>query len=100
MLSASHSIDNWGYSSQRHRVQSFVGRVRRIEKVYVPWAASGRALGTGRREGLTKLLVDKETKRILGADMVGPNAGELIAEAVLALEMGADAEDVSLTKAS
>jgi dihydrolipoamide dehydrogenase len=46
---------------------------------------------------LTKLLVDKETKRVLGAGMVGSNAGELIAEAVLALEMGADAEDISLT---
>lgn len=77
-------------------MQSFVGRVRRIEyeKATFPWAASGRALGTGRREGLTKL-VDKETKRILGAGMVGPNADELIAEAVLALELGA--EDVSLT---
>jgi len=67
------------------------------EKASFPWAASGRALGIGRREGLTKLLVDKETKRVLGAGMVGPNAGELIAEAVLALEMGADAEDISLT---
>jgi dihydrolipoamide dehydrogenase len=67
------------------------------EKAVFPWAASGRALGIGRREGLTKLLVDKETKRVLGAGMVGPNAGELIAEAVLALEMGADAEDISLT---
>jgi dihydrolipoamide dehydrogenase len=62
-----------------------------------PWAASGRALGMGRREGLTKILVDKESKRILGAGMVGPNAGELIGEAVLALEMGADMEDISLT---
>ena len=88
-----------GQSHQRYRVQSFVGQVRRIkyEKATFPWAASGRALGTGRREGLTKLLADKDTKRILGAGMVGPNAGELIAEAVLALEMGADAEDVSLT---
>jgi dihydrolipoamide dehydrogenase len=68
-----------------------------IEKAVFPWAASGRALGIGRREGITKLIVDKETKRVLGAGMVGPNAGELIAEAVLALEMGADAEDVSLT---
>jgi len=67
------------------------------EKAVFPWAASGRALGIGRREGLTKLLVDKETKRVLGAGIVGPNAGELIAEAVLALEMGADAEDISLT---
>ncbi len=78
---------------------SFIGRIRRVEyeKTNFPWAASGRALGTGRREGLTKLLVDKETKRILGAGMVGPNSDELIAEALLALEMGADAEDVSLT---
>ena len=60
-----------------------------------PWAASGRALG--RDEGLTKVLFDKESKRILGAGIVGPNAGELIAEAVLALEMGADAEDIGLT---
>jgi len=62
-----------------------------------PWAASGRSLGLDRDEGLTKILFDKETKRILGAGIVGPNAGELIAEAVLALEMGADAEDIGLT---
>jgi len=62
-----------------------------------PWAASGRALGVDRDEGLTKVLFDKESKRILGAGIVGPNAGELIAEAVLALEMGADAEDIGLT---
>ncbi len=62
-----------------------------------PWAASGRSLGLDRDEGLTKVLFDKESKRILGAGIVGPNAGELIAEAVLALEMGADAEDISLT---
>jgi len=62
-----------------------------------PWAASGRSLGIGRDEGLTKILFDPESKRILGAGIVGPNAGELIAEAVLALEMGADAEDIGLT---
>ncbi len=62
-----------------------------------PWAASGRSLGLDRDEGLTKVLFDKESKRILGAGIVGPNAGELIAEAVLALEMGADAEDIGLT---
>ena len=62
-----------------------------------PWAASGRALGIDRDEGMTKVLFDKESMRILGAGIVGPNAGELIAEAVLALEMGADAEDISLT---
>jgi dihydrolipoamide dehydrogenase len=67
------------------------------EKGAFPWAASGRALGVDRDEGLTKVLFDKESKRILGAGIVGPNAGELIAEAVLALEMGADAEDIGLT---
>ncbi len=67
------------------------------EKGAFPWAASGRSLGVDRDEGLTKVLFDKETKRILGAGIVGPNAGELIAEAVLALEMGADAEDIGLT---
>ncbi len=67
------------------------------EKGAFPWAASGRSLGLDRDEGLTKVLFDKESKRILGAGFVGPNAGELIAEAVLALEMGADAEDIGLT---
>ena len=67
------------------------------EKATFPWAASGRALGIGRREGLTKILVDKTTHRILGAGMVGPNAGELIGEATLALEMGADVADIALT---
>jgi len=67
------------------------------EKGAFPWAASGRSLGLDRDEGLTKVLFDKESMRILGAGIVGPNAGELIAEAVLALEMGADAEDISLT---
>jgi dihydrolipoamide dehydrogenase len=67
------------------------------EKALFPWAASGRALGMGREEGLTKILYAKGTKRILGAGIVGVNAGELIAETVLALEMGADAEDIGLT---
>ena len=67
------------------------------EKGVFPWAASGRALGIGRDEGMTKLIFDPETKRILGAGIVGVNAGELIGEAVLALEMGADAEDIGLT---
>ena len=67
------------------------------DKGAFPWAASGRSLSLGRKEGLTKILSDKETGRILGAGMVGPNAGELIAEAVLALEMGADVDDISLT---
>jgi len=67
------------------------------DKTVFPWAASGRALGMGREEGLTKILYEKGTKRILGAGIVGVNAGELIAETVLALEMGADAEDIGLT---
>jgi dihydrolipoamide dehydrogenase len=62
-----------------------------------PWAASGRSLGIDRDEGVTKVLFEKDSMRILGAGIVGPNAGELIAEAVLALEMGADAEDIGLT---
>ncbi len=68
-----------------------------IEKAVFPWAASGRARATARDEGMTKLIFDKHTKRLLGAGMVGPNAGELVAETVLALEMGADAEDIGLT---
>jgi len=67
------------------------------DKAVFPWAASGRALATGRDEGMTKLLFDRNSKRIIGAGMVGVNAGELIAETVLALEMGADAMDISLT---
>ena len=67
------------------------------EKGVFPWAASGRALGIHRDEGLTKLLFDPETHRILGAGIVGVNAGELIGETVLALEMGADMEDIGLT---
>jgi len=67
------------------------------EKAVFPWAASGRALGLGRDDGLTKLLVEPGTQRLLGAGMVGVNAGDLIAETVLALEMGAGAEDIDLT---
>jgi dihydrolipoamide dehydrogenase len=67
------------------------------DKAVFPWAASGRALGMGREEGLTKVLFEKGTKRVLGAAIVGVNAGDLISEAVLALEMGADAEDIGLT---
>jgi len=67
------------------------------EKGVFPWAASGRSLSIGRNDGMTKVLFDKASKKIIGAGMVGPNAGELIAEAVLALEMGADIEDIALT---
>jgi len=62
-----------------------------------PWMASGRSLATGRDEGLTKMLFDKATHRVLGAGIVGPNAGELISEVSLAIEMGCDAEDIALT---
>ncbi len=68
-----------------------------IEKAAFPWAASGRALGMGRSEGLTKLIFDAETRRLIGAGIVGAHAGDLISEAVLAIEMGADAEDLALT---
>ena len=66
-------------------------------KATFPWAASGRALSLGRDEGATKLLFDEETKRLIGCGIVGVNAGDLIAEAALAIEMGADAEDIGLT---
>jgi dihydrolipoamide dehydrogenase len=62
-----------------------------------PWAASGRALALNRDEGFTKILFDKETHRVLGAGIVGTNAGELISELALAIEMGADATDIGLT---
>ena len=62
-----------------------------------PWAASGRSLSLGRDEGITKVLFDKESNRIIGAAIVGLNAGDLIAECALAIEMGADAEDIGLT---
>jgi dihydrolipoamide dehydrogenase len=62
-----------------------------------PWAASGRALGIARAEGLTKLLFDEASERLIGAGIVGPNAGDLIAEVALAIEMGADAADIGLT---
>jgi len=67
------------------------------DKAVFPWAASGRSLSTGRSEGMTKLVFAKDSGKLLGAAMVGTNAGELIAEMVLALEMGADAEDIALT---
>ncbi len=68
-----------------------------IEKASFPWTASGRALSIARTEGTTKLIFDKETHRVIGAGIVGTNAGELLAEAVLAIEMGADAHDLGLT---
>jgi dihydrolipoamide dehydrogenase len=62
-----------------------------------PWAASGRSLSLGRSEGITKILFDTETDRIIGAGIVGPSAGDLITEAALAIELGADAADIGLT---
>jgi dihydrolipoamide dehydrogenase len=67
------------------------------EKAVFPWAASGRSLSLGRDEGFTKLLFDKTTHRVVGGGIVGPNAGDLIAEVSLAIEMGCDAADVGLT---
>jgi len=68
-----------------------------FEKGVFPWAASGRALSLGRSEGLTKLLFDPQTHRLLGAGIVGPNAGDLIAEASLAIEMNCEARDLERT---
>ena len=67
------------------------------EKGAFPWAASGRALSVGATNGLTKVLYDKKTHRLIGAGILGKNAGELIAEAALAIEMGAEMEDIAMT---
>jgi len=67
------------------------------EKGEFPWTASGKAFAINRIEGKTKLLFDPESKRIISAGIVGPNAGDLIGEAILAIEMGADVEDISLS---
>ncbi|MCE4226544.1 dihydrolipoyl dehydrogenase [Methylobacterium sp. C25] len=69
----------------------------KVGKGVFPWAASGRSLSLGRDEGITKVLFDEATDRIVGCGIVGPSAGDLIAEAALAIEMGADAEDIGLT---
>jgi dihydrolipoamide dehydrogenase len=68
-----------------------------FEKAAFPWSASGRSLALGRDEGFTKLLFDPQTHRVLGGGIVGTNAGDLIAEVALAIEMGADAADLALT---
>ncbi|RZM84321.1 dihydrolipoyl dehydrogenase [Pseudoalteromonas rubra] len=68
-----------------------------IETAVFPWAASGRAIASARTEGQTKMIFDKETGRVIGGAMVGINAGEMLGEIGLAVEMGADAEDVALT---
>ncbi|KZN46355.1 dihydrolipoyl dehydrogenase [Pseudoalteromonas luteoviolacea] len=69
----------------------------KIETAVFPWAASGRAIASARTEGQTKLIFDKESGRVIGGAMVGINAGEMLGEIGLAVEMGADAEDVALT---
>jgi len=68
---------------------------RQVEVAIYPWAASGRAIAIGRTEGLTKWLVEPETERVLGCGIVGPGAGELIGEAVLAIEMRCEIRDVT-----
>jgi dihydrolipoamide dehydrogenase len=68
-----------------------------FEKAVFPWVASGRSLALGRDEGFTKLLFDPQTHRVIGAGIVGTNAGDLISEVMLAIEMGADAADIGLT---
>jgi dihydrolipoamide dehydrogenase len=70
---------------------------RKVTVARFPWAASGRSLTLDRTDGLTKLLIDPETTRILGVGIVGPGAGELIAEGALAIEMGANATDLKMT---
>ena len=69
----------------------------KYKKAEFPWGASGKALAIDQKMGKTKLLFDPDSKKILGASIVGPHAGDIISEAALAIEMGADAEDISLT---
>jgi len=69
----------------------------KYEVAKFPWSASGRALSFDRTDGVTKMLVDPETERVIGVGITGAGAGELIAEAVLAIEMGATVEDIALT---
>ena len=73
------------------------GKGINCRKAVFPWAASGRALSIGRSEGLTKILFDPDRGHVLGAGITGPNAGDLIAEVALAIEMAATAEDLALT---
>ena len=70
---------------------------RKVETASFPWAASGRAIAMGRSEGKTKLIFDPDTRRLLGGGLVGPRAGDLVAELALAIETGCDAEDIALT---
>jgi dihydrolipoamide dehydrogenase len=81
-----------GFTEQQAKTDGLDFEVARF-----PWAASGRALGIDRTEGFTKLLFDKTTKRIIGAGIVGPHAGDLIAECALAIEMDCEAGDIGLT---
>jgi dihydrolipoamide dehydrogenase len=81
----------WAGLTEREAAEQNVAH----EKLTFPWAASGRATTIGRNEGMTKMLVDPESKRVLGVGIVGAGAGEMIAEAVLAIEMGAVARDVA-----
>jgi dihydrolipoamide dehydrogenase len=70
---------------------------REVSVARFPWGASGRAITLDRTDGMTKLVIHPESKRVLGVGIVGPRAGELISEAVLAVEMGASAEDLKLS---
>jgi dihydrolipoamide dehydrogenase len=70
---------------------------RKVDVEVYPWAASGRAQALGRTDGLTKWLIDPETHRVIGCGIVGSGAGELIAEAVLAIEMGCEVHDITET---
>jgi dihydrolipoamide dehydrogenase len=69
----------------------------KVGKGVFPWAASDRSLSLGRDKGMTKVLFDEQTDRVIGAGIVGPNASDLIAEAVVAIEMGYDATDIGHT---
>ena len=98
----SHTIPSVAYTEPEIAWTGLTEKDAKVKKINynkgkIPWGASGRALSTGVAKGVTKVLFDKETGKILGAGICGAHAGELIHEAVLALEQGATAADLSKT---
>ena len=92
-------LDFFFYTDSKDKAEALANDLKKInyEVAKFPWAASGRAVTLDRNDGVTKILVDPTSQRILGIGICGPGAGELIAEGVLAIEMGANLTDLKLT---